>query len=86
VRATAFEEGKPVGPLRVWPGGLAVSRSMGDRDGKKGGVISIPEVGRVLIPDTQPGARLLLASDGRALQLEPIIPMLKAHGNKRLTL
>jgi hypothetical protein len=23
VRATAFEDGKPVGPLRVWPGGLA---------------------------------------------------------------
>ena len=36
VRATAFEDGKPVGPLRVWPGGLAVSRSVGDRDGKKG--------------------------------------------------
>jgi len=23
-------EGKPVGPLRVWPGGLAMSRSLGD--------------------------------------------------------
>ena len=44
VRATAFEDGKPVGPLRVWPGGLAVSRSIGDRDGKKGGVSSEPEV------------------------------------------
>ena len=37
VRATAFEDGRPVGPLRVWPGGLAVSRSLGDRDGKRGG-------------------------------------------------
>ena len=51
VRATTFEkDGEPVGPLRVWPGGLAVSRSIGDRDGKQGGVIAIPEVSRVLIP------------------------------------
>ncbi|EEH53837.1 uncharacterized protein MICPUCDRAFT_41863 [Micromonas pusilla CCMP1545] len=54
VRATAFEEGKPVGPLRVWPGGLAVSRSMGDRDGKKGGAFYL----------TPPGFRIVLASDG----------------------
>ena len=58
VRATAFEDGKPVGPLRVWPGGLAVSRSVGDRDGKKGGVTSKPEVSRVYVPDEQPGFRL----------------------------
>ena len=64
VRATAFEDGKPVGPLRVWPAGLAVSRSIGDRDGKKGGVSSVPEVSQVLIPDSQPGYRLVLASDG----------------------
>ena len=64
VRATAFEDGKPVGPLRVWPGGLAVSRSVGDRDGKKGGVTSKPEVSRVYVPDEQPGFRLVMASDG----------------------
>jgi len=64
VRATAFEDGKPVGPLRVWPGGLAVSRSIGDRDGKKGGVSSEPEVSQVLVPDSQPGFRIVLASDG----------------------
>ena len=23
-------DGKPVGPLRVWPGGLAMSRTLGD--------------------------------------------------------
>ncbi len=23
-------EGRPVGPLRVWPGGLAMSRTLGD--------------------------------------------------------
>mmetsp|Transcript_5602 Transcript_5602/g.25247 ORF Transcript_5602/g.25247 Transcript_5602/m.25247 type:complete len:800 (+) Transcript_5602:282-2681(+) len=64
VRATAFEEGKPVGPLRVWPGGLAVSRSIGDRDGKRGGVSSEPEVSSLIVPDSQPGFRLVLASDG----------------------
>jgi serine/threonine protein phosphatase PrpC len=64
VRATAFEEGKPVGPLRVWPGGLAVSRSIGDRDGKRGGVSSEPEISSLIVPDSQPGFRLVLASDG----------------------
>ena len=64
VRATAFEDGQPVGPLRVWPGGLAVSRTVGDRDGKKGGVVSEPEVSRVVVPDEQPGFRITLASDG----------------------
>jgi serine/threonine protein phosphatase PrpC len=64
VRATAFEDGKPVGPLRVWPGGLAVSRTIGDRDGKRGGVVSEPEVSRVVVPDEQPGFRITLASDG----------------------
>jgi serine/threonine protein phosphatase PrpC len=64
VRATAFEDGKPVGPLRVWPGGLAVSRTLGDRDGKRGGVVSEPEVSRVVVPDEQPGFRITLASDG----------------------
>ena len=64
VRATAFEDGRPVGPLRVWPGGLAVSRAIGDRDGKRGGVVSEPEISRAVIPDEQPGFRITLASDG----------------------
>lgn len=25
-------DGKPVGPMRVWPGGLAMSRSIGDHE------------------------------------------------------
>ena len=28
--AASVLEGKPVGPLRMWPGGLAMSRSLGD--------------------------------------------------------
>ena len=63
VRATAFEDGKPVGPLRVWPGGLAVSRSIGDRDGKKAGCRPSPRFRR-FCSRPQPGFRIVLASDG----------------------
>jgi len=53
------EEG--IGPLRVWPCGLAVSRSMGDYDcGFE--VTAAPHVRQVEIP--MAGARLILASDG----------------------
>ena len=41
-----------------------MSRTIGDRDGKKGGVISEPEVSRIVVADTQPGFRITLASDG----------------------
>ncbi|CAD7703903.1 unnamed protein product [Ostreobium quekettii] len=56
------EEGeKGVGPLRVWPSGLAVSRSVGDFDcGSE--VTAAPHVRQVEIPLA--GARLILASDG----------------------
>lgn len=69
VRPTEYEDGPNgervgVGPLRVWPGGLAVSRSIGDRDGKRGGVISEPEVSMVVVPERFHGARVVLASDG----------------------
>ena len=69
VRPTEYEDGPNgervgVGPLRVWPGGLAVSRSIGDRDGKRGGVISEPEVSMCVLPDRFHSARVVLASDG----------------------
>jgi serine/threonine protein phosphatase PrpC len=69
VRPTEFEDGpngerRGVGPLRVWPGGLAVSRSIGDRDGKKGGVISVPDVCRVLLDRSILACRIVIASDG----------------------
>ena len=76
VRPTEFEDGpngerRGVGPLRVWPGGLAVSRSIGDRDGKKGGVIATPDVSRVLLErgaNSSSGGvmacRIVVASDG----------------------
>eukprot|EP00884_Botryococcus_braunii_P009673 jgi/Botrbrau1/18707/Bobra.0386s0033.1 len=54
-------EGKPVGPLRVWPGGLAMSRTLGDADAGPV-VLADPEVRQVTIPAK--GARLIIASDG----------------------
>jgi len=52
----------PCGCLRAWPGGLAVSRSIGDAAAKPA-VIASPEVSQVSVP-WGVGARLILASDG----------------------
>lgn len=53
------EEG--VGPLRVWPGGVAVSRSLGDFECGSY-VLCVPHIRQIIIPPT--GCRLFLASDG----------------------
>ncbi|GAX80484.1 hypothetical protein CEUSTIGMA_g7922.t1 [Chlamydomonas eustigma] len=54
--------GEPgVGPLRIWPGGLCVSRSIGDADAGPE-IIPIPHIRQVLIP--QEGCRVIMASDG----------------------
>lgn len=50
-----------IGPLRAWPGGIAMSRSLGDIDCGRH-VLPVPHVRQVVIP--QAGARLVLASDG----------------------
>eukprot|EP01025_Chloroclados_australasicus_P060414 TRINITY_DN7745_c0_g1_i1.p1 TRINITY_DN7745_c0_g1~~TRINITY_DN7745_c0_g1_i1.p1 ORF type:complete len:636 (-),score=84.35 TRINITY_DN7745_c0_g1_i1:3714-5621(-) len=50
-----------VGPLRVWPGGLCVSRSVGDVD--VGPIIlPTPHIKQVILPEQ--GSRLIIASDG----------------------
>lgn len=50
-----------VGPLRIWPGGVCLSRGIGDFD--VGSVIvPWPHVTQVRVPES--GARLMLASDG----------------------
>ncbi|KAG1678010.1 hypothetical protein FOA52_000805 [Chlamydomonas sp. UWO 241] len=50
-----------VGPVRLWPGGLCVSRSIGDADcGPE--ILPLPHVRQVLIPPR--GCRIILASDG----------------------
>jgi len=50
-----------VGPLRIWPGGLAISRAIGDFDVGEA-VLPFPHVTQVMLPPT--GGRLLVASDG----------------------
>ncbi|XP_057765823.1 probable protein phosphatase 2C 15 [Salvia miltiorrhiza] len=50
-----------VGPLRCWPGGLCLSRSIGDMDVGEF-IVPIPYVKQVKLSST--GGRLIIASDG----------------------
>lgn len=54
------DRGKEVGPMRSYPGGLAVSRAIGDLGSPA--VICEPECSRVSLP--KGGGRLIIASDG----------------------
>lgn len=56
------------GPLRAWPGGLAVGRSLGDIDAKPD-IVSRPHIRQVVVPES--GGRLVLASDGLWDMLKP---------------
>ncbi|KAK9804224.1 hypothetical protein WJX72_002010 [[Myrmecia] bisecta] len=49
------------GPLRVWPGGLCLSRAIGDFDVGEV-IIPCPHICQVRVPET--GGRVLVASDG----------------------
>ncbi|CAM8942694.1 unnamed protein product [Rhodiola kirilowii] len=53
--------GNEVGPLRCWPGGLCLSRSIGDTDVGEF-IVPIPHVKQVKLPSA--GGRLIIASDG----------------------
>jgi len=57
----AGENEEGIGPYRLWPGGLAVTRSIGDFDVGEP-VTCSPHVMQVRIPET--GCRLVVASDG----------------------
>uniref|UniRef100_A0A453I944 protein-serine/threonine phosphatase n=1 Tax=Aegilops tauschii subsp. strangulata TaxID=200361 RepID=A0A453I944_AEGTS len=50
-----------VGPLRCWPGGLCLSRSIGDTDVGEF-IVPIPHVKQVKLSNA--GGRLIIASDG----------------------
>jgi len=62
-------DGDPVGPLRVWPGGLCLSRAIGDNDVGLA-ILSKPHVGMVDLMQLNDGAalkrgcRVVLGSDG----------------------
>jgi len=51
-----------VGPMRVWPGGLALSRAIGDADVGKC-IVAAPFVKQVRLPQGF-GSRIIMASDG----------------------
>ncbi|CAN0914137.1 Probable protein phosphatase 2C 5 [Linum grandiflorum] len=53
--------GNQVGPLRCWPGGLCLSRSIGDTDVGEY-IVPIPHVKQVKLSSA--GGRLIIASDG----------------------
>ncbi|XP_058076688.1 probable protein phosphatase 2C 5 [Magnolia sinica] len=53
--------GTEVGPLRCWPGGLCLSRSIGDTDVGEF-IVPIPHVKQVKLSNS--GGRLIIASDG----------------------
>lgn len=53
--------GPEVGPLRCWPGGLCLSRSIGDMDVGEF-IVPIPHVKQVKLSNA--GGRLIIASDG----------------------
>ncbi|KAJ9557212.1 hypothetical protein OSB04_011826 [Centaurea solstitialis] len=53
--------GDGVGPLRCWPGGLCLSRSIGDTDVGEF-IVPIPHVKQVKLSSS--GGRLIIASDG----------------------
>ena len=51
-----------IGPLRIWPGGLSISRAIGDFDVGES-VLPFPHVMQVMLPASG-GGRLLVGSDG----------------------
>lgn len=53
--------GTEIGPLRCWPGGLCLSRSIGDRDVGEF-IVPVPYVKQVKLSTS--GGRLILSSDG----------------------
>ncbi|WOL11717.1 putative protein phosphatase 2C 3 [Canna indica] len=53
--------GAEIGPLRCWPGGLCLSRSIGDMDAGEF-IVPVPYVKQVKL--SKAGGRLIIASDG----------------------
>ncbi|KAG1670124.1 hypothetical protein FOA52_013700 [Chlamydomonas sp. UWO 241] len=70
--------GEPgVGPLRIWPGGLCVSRSIGDLDAGPH-ILAMPHIKQVIVPRT--GCRIIMASDGLwdVITLDKAIKLVRA--------
>lgn len=76
--ARSTVDGVPAGPIRVWPGGLAMARSIGDVDAGER-VTAEPEICQVSIP--LEGARLIIGSDGL---WDAIHPKTAAHHTREM--
>ena len=76
--APSTVDGKPAGPIRVWPGGLAMGRSIGDAEAGER-VCAEAEICQVSIP--YQGGRLLMGSDGL---WDAIHPKTAAHHVRNL--
>lgn len=71
-----------IGPVRLWPGGIMVSRAVGDRD--VGDILlPNPSIRQIRLPPT--GARLIIASDGLwdAVPAGRVARMLRQHGTAK---
>ena len=77
--AASTVNGKPAGPLRVWPGGLAMSRTIGDVDA---GTLCLAEADVVQVTVPKDGARLIIGSDGL---WDAVHPKTAAHHTREMT-
>ncbi|KAL0369013.1 UNVERIFIED_CONTAM: putative protein phosphatase 2C 12 [Sesamum calycinum] len=59
--------GTEIGPLRCWPGGLCLSRSIGDMDVGEF-IVPVPYVKQIKLSSS--GGRLIISSDGEAVQVK----------------
>ncbi|KAJ3683649.1 hypothetical protein LUZ60_013876 [Juncus effusus] len=69
--------GHEVGPLRCWPGGLCLSRSIGDMDVGEF-IVPVPYVKQVKLPSG--GGRLIIASDGIWDAIDSEVAAKACHG------
>ena len=76
--ASSTVNGKPAGPLRVWPGGLAMSRTIGDVDA---GELCVAEAEVIQVTIPKNGARLIIGSDGL---WDAVHPKTAAHHTREM--
>jgi serine/threonine protein phosphatase PrpC len=77
--ASSTVNGKPAGPLRVWPGGLAMSRTIGDADA---GDLCLAEADVIQVTVPKDGARLIIGSDGL---WDAVHPKTAAHHTREMS-
>jgi serine/threonine protein phosphatase PrpC len=85
VAQAAGPDGKPAGPLRAWPGGLAIARTIGDADCGDY-ICSTPTVKSIRLPRL--GASVVVASDGvwdSFQDVEPLTRLVYKNTSRQLS-